>query len=236
MPKTLSKTIHHCFSKLKRSATTTLLLHSSPTRSLSTKDHNRPFLIKNFNNNNNLITSSTPKSLISTTTTSTHDFSSNNSNDSDYIETTPPDFATVFASQRFFFSSPGRSNSIIDSSCRFSDHEEESLKPPAPESDTIITGGIPIQTDSPDPYMDFRRSMQEMVEASELLDVRADWDYLHELLLSYLTLNPNKHTHKFIIDAFADLLVSLMTTSSSSSSPANNNVRFHRGSHRLILN
>lgn len=51
--------------------------------------------------------------------------------------------------------------------------------------------------------------MQEMVEARHLIDVKANWEYLHELLLCYLTLNP-KSTHKFIIGAFADLLVSLM--------------------------
>ena len=51
--------------------------------------------------------------------------------------------------------------------------------------------------------------MEEMVEARGLIDVKADWEYLHELLLCYLALNP-KGTHKFIIGAFADLLVSLM--------------------------
>lgn len=51
--------------------------------------------------------------------------------------------------------------------------------------------------------------MQEMVEARDLIDVRANWDYLHELLMCYLSLNP-KSTHKFIVGAFADLLVSLV--------------------------
>lgn len=53
--------------------------------------------------------------------------------------------------------------------------------------------------------------MQEMVEAHDLVDVKANWDYLHELFLCYLALNPKK-THKFIIGAFADLLVSLMSS------------------------
>lgn len=38
---------------------------------------------------------------------------------------------------------------------------------------------------------------------------KSNWEFLHELLLCYLALNP-KSTHKFIIGAFADLLVSLM--------------------------
>lgn len=72
-------------------------------------------------------------------------------------------------------------------------------------------GSVAVATYSPDPYMDFRRSMQEMVEARpELMDVKSNWNILHELLLCYLALNP-KNTHKFIIGAFADLLVSLMS-------------------------
>ncbi|GFP92309.1 transcription repressor ofp12, partial [Phtheirospermum japonicum] len=71
-------------------------------------------------------------------------------------------------------------------------------------------GGVAVPTYSPDPFADFRRSMQEMVEAREVHDVRESWDYLHELLMCYLSLNP-KSTHKFIVGAFADLLVSLMT-------------------------
>lgn len=68
--------------------------------------------------------------------------------------------------------------------------------------------------------MDFRRSMQEMVEARpELMnDVKSNWDTLHELLLSYLALNP-KSTHKFILGAFSDLIVTLMSFSSSCSYP-----------------
>lgn len=50
--------------------------------------------------------------------------------------------------------------------------------------------------------------MQEMVEARELIDGRVSLDYLHELLLCYLALNP-KSTHKYIVGAFSDLLVSL---------------------------
>lgn len=114
----------------------------------------------------------------------------------------PPDFATVFASQRFFFSSPGRSNSIIDSTSSSS----SSLS-----SDTTtvpLEGGVAVNKYSPDPYRDFRASMVEMIEAKNLKDVINDWDLLHELLFCYLSLNP-KHTHNYIIRAFADILVSL---------------------------
>lgn len=133
------------------------------------------------------------------------DFTAASSDDDD-----DPDIATVFASRRFFFSSPGRSNSIVDSSSSLaSTSSSASLN--QPENDAVSGGTIAVPTYSPDPFLDFRRSMQEMVEAREIHDVQENWDYLHELLMCYLSLNP-KSTHKFIVGAFADLLVSLMTS------------------------
>lgn len=64
---------------------------------------------------------------------------------------------------------------------------------------------------SADLYRDFRGSMQEMIEARDMQDLRNDnWEYLHELLLCYLALNP-KETHKFIIGAFTDIVIHLMS-------------------------
>jgi uncharacterized protein (TIGR01568 family) len=85
-----------------------------------------------------------------------------------------------------------------------------------PEPQTPVSGGVAIKKYSPDPYTDFKHSMQEMIEARELRDVRAKWDYLHELLSCYLKLNP-KHTHKFIISAFADIVVCLLSSPSQES-------------------
>ncbi|XP_051141888.1 transcription repressor OFP16-like [Andrographis paniculata] len=119
--------------------------------------------------------------------------------DSDSDDT--PDFATAFASRRFFFSSPGRSNSIIDSASSTSRRSSSS------ENDA--GGTVAVPTFSPDPFVDFRRSMQEMVEAREINDVLENWEYLHQLLLCYLSLNP-KSCHKYIVGAFADLVVGLL--------------------------
>lgn len=127
-------------------------------------------------------------------------------NDTD--TTAAADFATVFASQRFFFSSPGRSNSIVDQSSSSSSSSSDLHAP-------FKHNSVAVPTYSPDPYLDFRRSMQEMVEArehqteDESVKVKSNWEFLHELLLCYLALNP-KSTHKFIIGAFSDLLVSLL--------------------------
>ncbi|KAG6434963.1 hypothetical protein SASPL_106608 [Salvia splendens] len=124
-----------------------------------------------------------------------------------------PDLATAFASRRFFFSSPGRSNSIIDSS-------SSSASSIASTSSASLDNeaAVAVPTYSPDPFADFRRSMQEMVEARGVHDVEESWDYLHELLTCYLSLNP-KPTHKFIIGAFADLLVALIAANSRRNIP-----------------
>ncbi|KAM7257719.1 hypothetical protein ACFE04_013460 [Oxalis oulophora] len=124
-----------------------------------------------------------------------------------------PDLTTIYASQRFFFPSPGRSNSIIESTPSISDH---SLFDNSSSSNSSCSSCVAVSTYSPDPYIDFRQSMLEMVEARDMhviLDTKSNnWDYLHELLLCYLALNP-KSTHKFIMRAFTDLLVSLVPKS-----------------------
>ncbi|KAG5219256.1 ovate family protein [Salix suchowensis] len=148
-----------------------------------------PIIIKNFNSLYDLSSAPTSKSLSTPSTNSSSSYS-----DSDTESNL--DFATILASRRFFFSSPGRSNSIIES---------------LPEPQTPVSGGVAVKKYSPDPYTDFKNSMQEMIEARELRDVRANWDYLHELLSCYLELNP-KHTHKFIISAFADIVVCLLSS------------------------
>ncbi|XP_027364736.1 transcription repressor OFP12-like [Abrus precatorius] len=125
--------------------------------------------------------------------TTDHYFSSSSSSS----DSTEPDFASIFASQRFFFSSPGTSNSIIQS--------------PDTRTSTPTGGGITVPKYSLNPYVDFLRSMQEMIRSRQIFDVRKDWDYLHELLLCYLALNPT-HTHKYIVRAFTDLVVELLSS------------------------
>ncbi|XVF21752.1 hypothetical protein REPUB_Repub12eG0117100 [Reevesia pubescens] len=229
MPITLGKNLNLCFTKIK------FPLTSRSSSSLLTPDDNsRPFtsaatasslLFKNYNSLYDNTFDSASKSL-------THSSSLSSEPDPKPDSDSEPDFATVFASQRFFFTSPGSSNSIIESTPSTTPDSSDTLlasssspmvintanqslndgcdQPTHEHSQpTTVKDSVAVQTLSPNPYIDFRRSMQEMVEARELIDVKANWDYLHELLLCYLALNPKK-THKFIIGAFADLLVSLM--------------------------
>ncbi|XP_027096633.1 transcription repressor OFP12-like [Coffea eugenioides] len=211
MPSNLGRNINLCFTNITAPSSPQSSIQAEHSRSLSSSAAS--VLIKNFNSLYDFTFDCTTYSKsfphpTSATTTSDDDLSSSES----YTTSSTPDFSTVFASQRFFCSSPGRSNSIIDSSSSLSSTSSSSPGIPT-EPDSVVGGSIAVATYSPDPFMDFRRSMQEMVEAHDLIDVAANWDYLHELLTCYLSLNP-KRTHKFIVGAFADLLVSLITSSS----------------------
>ena len=209
---TQGKNLNLCFTKIKWPLAPQSSYPMSPTSLSQDHDddhhHNHTFpsttttssstLIKNFNS----LYDSTSKSLshssssLNTTTTT-----------SEEEEEEEPDYAAAFASHRFFFSSPGLSNSIIQSTT------SPSIQQPDNNNTKLFNNSVAVPTYSPDPYADFRRSMQEMVEAreEELVDVKSNWEFLHELLLCYLALNP-KNTHKFIVGAFADLIVSLMSS------------------------
>ncbi|XP_022962857.1 transcription repressor OFP15-like [Cucurbita moschata] len=78
---------------------------------------------------------------------------------------------------------------------------------------------VAMAMDSKEPYLEFKKSMEEMVEAHGLKD---DWKGLEMLLSWYLKAN-SKTNHGFIIGAFVDLMVgfgdcSPNSPSSSSSS------------------
>ncbi|KAJ7006209.1 transcription repressor OFP12-like [Populus alba x Populus x berolinensis] len=228
MAGTAGRNLNLCFiAKIKRPLPPD---HQSPSNPLTPDDHSHPFRFKNYNSLYDHTIDSAPASTSISSSSSSSE----------------PDFASVYASQRFFFSSPGSSNSIIEStpSIVTSTESSDNLVAPQPDSNGLIINhsagksllldgcdnshplhdqqppqllksptvkdSMAVSTYSHDPYMDFRRSMQEMVDARHLVDVKANWEYLHELLSSYLSLNP-KSTHKFIVGAFADLLVSLLS-------------------------
>ncbi|KAJ0046753.1 hypothetical protein Pint_05789 [Pistacia integerrima] len=102
-------------------------------------------------------------------------------------------------SERLFFE-PGDTSSIL----------EEAKTEGFPFKESVL-----LAMESEDPYVDFRRSMEEMVETHGL----KDWECLEELLGWYLRVNGKKN-HGFIVDAFVDLLVALASNNSSSSAPA----------------
>lgn len=185
-----------CFSRLKRPSSDSAppplpISDSAPSTSASpspsASSSSNSILFKNFNSLYDLHPSDDSETLNPATspspTTTTSD---------DDVNPKDDDLCSAIASHRFFPACPGRSKSIVDS---------------AAVSVYGIGSGVAVPTYSPDPYNDFRRSMEEMVEALGL-DKRAHWTRLQELLLCYLALN-SKQTHKYIIRAFADLLLGL---------------------------
>ncbi|KAG6505581.1 hypothetical protein ZIOFF_037945 [Zingiber officinale] len=96
-------------------------------------------------------------------------------------------------------------------------HDDEAPPGSAPWSDATAPSsssssdekseGVTVTTVSVDPYRDFRRSMEEMMEARHADAADLDWDFMEELLLCYLDLN-HERVHKHILRAFADLAIS----------------------------
>ncbi|CAK9150759.1 unnamed protein product [Ilex paraguariensis] len=74
-------------------------------------------------------------------------------------------------------------------------------------------GSVAMAMESEDPYKDFKRSMEEMVESHGL----RDWECLEELLGWYLRMN-GKMNHGFIVGAFFDLVVGISGASCFDSS------------------
>lgn len=110
--------------------------------------------------------------------------------------------AQAIKEKRLFFE-PGSTNSILGAS-RF------------PFQDCIV------QTmDTADPYVEFRFSMEEMVESYGLIKASTsrvekdrNWEYLEGLLSWYLSMNEKKN-HGFIVEAFIDMYAGLPSCPSS---------------------
>lgn len=66
--------------------------------------------------------------------------------------------------------------------------------------------------ESTDPFVDFRVSMEEMVEAHGMM--RDNWECLEEMLAWYLRVN-GKSNHGYILGAFVDLLIDHLASASS---------------------
>lgn len=136
----------------------------------------------------------------------------------------PPDLC---GSHRFFVS-PGLSGSLIEEARNSLTATSEDVGSTSTSTTTLNDHTSTISNDSndvklpeeciavlkysPSPYDDFRRSMQEMVEARMQHNAKVDWDFMEELLFCYLNLNEKK-SYKFILSAFVDLIVVLRENS-----------------------
>ncbi|TQD87131.1 hypothetical protein C1H46_027271 [Malus baccata] len=113
-------------------------------------------------------------------------------------------------SERLFFEPAGQTSSVLVEAA-----------PAAPDDgggngvNNVIPfkESVALSMDSADPIVDFRKSMEEMVEAHGL----KDWENLEELLCWYLRVN-GKSNRGYIVGAFVDLLVGLSFTTTSRNS------------------
>ncbi|XP_022766067.1 transcription repressor OFP13-like [Durio zibethinus] len=106
-------------------------------------------------------------------------------------------------SERLFFE-PGETSSIL---------EEAKPSDGSPFKESVV-----LSMESQDPHADFRKSMEEMVEAHGL----KDWEDIEELLCWYLRAN-GKSNHGYIVGAFVDLLVGLAISSTNNCIPSCSN-------------
>ncbi|WJX20936.1 hypothetical protein P8452_10418 [Trifolium repens] len=144
MPSLFSKQLYLCFFKLKYP---TIISQSHPQHTTTpSPSQSPPYTFHHFN------------------TTFTHHHHHDEAEDYFFDDTTelpPPDFASAFASQRFFFSSPGSSKSITEI--------ESPLNNTQPCKSLIPKGGSVkrVPKYSVNPYDDFLCSMQEMIQSQQ---------------------------------------------------------------------
>nr|CAA0839091.1 Transcription repressor OFP14 [Striga hermonthica] len=135
----------------------------------------------------------------------------------------PPPPENLCGSARFFVAAGSSSSLIVDdppsstSSADSSSSSSAAANGGSSASDGSSPAAAPddfiaLLTYSPSPYEDFRRSMQEMVDARAEHNGRVDWEFLEELLFCYLDLN-NKKAYRYILRAFVDLIVGLRENS-----------------------
>ncbi|KAE9590804.1 hypothetical protein Lal_00023486 [Lupinus albus] len=128
-------------------------------------------------------------------TVSTHSTSfSTNSDDSRLRQDSIETVIRESRSDRLFFE-PDETNSILEA--------KSGIR--VPFKDSVV-----VSMDSQDPYVDFRKSMEEIVEAHGV----KYWEGIEKLFCWYLRVN-EKSCHGYIVNAFVDLLFGLEFASSS---------------------
>ncbi|OMO68503.1 hypothetical protein COLO4_29618 [Corchorus olitorius] len=166
----------------------------------------------------------TPESWFSTSSKSASSFEYSTTASDESQGTTHDPVETVIRglrseTERLFFK-PGETSSILEEATTTTkqsddDDEEEENDDEETSSMPAFKESVVLSMESQDPYVDFRKSMEEMVEALGL----KDWDCLEQLLCWYLKAN-GKSNHGYIFGAFVDLLVGIAISSSSSTAPS----------------
>lgn len=122
-------------------------------------------------------------------------------------------------SDRLFFEPGETTSSILGAELQQEAAVETNTSNGVLDIPTKEDGFVVMEMDSKDPFVDFKKSMEEMVDAHGLLNYSKDWDWLEELLDWYLKVNA-KCNHGYIVGAFVELLFTLHYPNSSSSPSA----------------
>lgn len=134
-------------------------------------------------------------------------FFTNSSSPSNSISTqSHEDIIKGARSERLFFE-PGATSSIFQEPKEIlCTKNQESPQEENQENDLLpFKESVILAMESKDPYLDFKKSMKEMVESQGI----KDWDNLQVLLAWYLKLN-GEVNHGFVLGAFVDLLMELV--------------------------
>ncbi|CAN4114441.1 unnamed protein product [Withania somnifera] len=113
-------------------------------------------------------------------------------------------------SERLFFEPNCTSSLILDEQNASQDHQNQNQETEKDDEELPFEESVAFAMESDDPYLDFKKSMVEMVETHGI----KDWESLQELLGWYLKMN-GKINHGFIIGAFVDLLIEFSPPSTS---------------------
>ncbi|KDP36142.1 hypothetical protein JCGZ_08786 [Jatropha curcas] len=193
----LSKINTNSSSSSKSSWSWSVYCQQPKTLSFRTNNNN---MFKTLNSSYNL--EETHESWFTNSSSESASFSTAASDDDSAAAAAGESLETVIRglrSERLFFE-PEETSSILD--------QVKNNNGEFPFKESIV-----LSMDSQEPYLDFKKSMEEMVEAHGL----KDWEGLEELLCCYLKVN-GKSNHGYIIGAFVDLLVDLAFASHSSTS------------------
>ncbi|KAK7255343.1 hypothetical protein RIF29_28751 [Crotalaria pallida] len=125
----------------------------------------------------------------------------------------------IWGSNRFF-SKDYFSSSFVDTTTAGFSSTSSSITKDLPSSSNLLhpkdhgtdhtfpDDCIIVLASSISPFENFRRSMEDMVEAKLKNHETVCWDFMQELLFCYIKLNEKKK-HKFILSAFVDLITTM---------------------------
>lgn len=140
----------------------------------------------------------------------------------------PAGFSSMTVTSDDAGSTPTSTTSTVNNSSTTSANDDHAKDVKLPND------SVAVLAYSLSPSEDFQLSMQEMVDAFVHNNGKVDWNFMEELLFSYLNLNEKK-SYRYILNAFVDLIVKLRQNSNGFSARPLNSARTVRFTERERL-